>query len=312
MRFSLQLRTMMMRRLTQTLALTAVLLLPLFATLHLAQAQEAPATPTPQPTVAADSPTAVPDTPDTPEEPIQPQFHIISSGESLAYIANLYGTTVEALQLVNNILDPALVYIGQELAIPSASGDAVPTTYIVAYGDTLADIALRFRTTMTAVAQTNNLVAPDTIYAGQRLILISRTGSGTADTLSGTPYLVQAGDTLWQVATKTGVQVRELADLNQLSIFDRIYPGERLRLPPQQATDTFNLMPSGWLTMSLAPQTILPGETVVLRVGHTEPGQAFAYVTDPAGTETMIPLTPEGETSHVALIGFDAFSENGR
>lgn len=45
------------------------------------------------------------------------QSHIVKSGESLSIIANQYNTTVEVLIAENNITDPSLIRVGQEILI---------------------------------------------------------------------------------------------------------------------------------------------------------------------------------------------------
>jgi LysM repeat protein len=45
----------------------------------------------------------------------------VEAGQSLGIIANLYGTTVQALVDANGIADPNLIYPGQELIIPEAA-----------------------------------------------------------------------------------------------------------------------------------------------------------------------------------------------
>ncbi len=68
-------------------------------------------TPTPQPTVA---PTPVPTVAPAP----QPQTYTVVEGDTLALIAQRFGTTVEALQAANGIEDPDEIVIGQVLVIP--------------------------------------------------------------------------------------------------------------------------------------------------------------------------------------------------
>jgi hypothetical protein len=46
------------------------------------------------------------------------------------------------------------------------------------------------------------------------------------------PYVVQAGDSLWEIATKYHMSVEELAHLNNMTSADPIYPGQKLRVSP--------------------------------------------------------------------------------
>jgi len=70
-------------------------------------------TPSPTPTPA---PTAAP-TPTPPPPPAQ-QTYTVVEGDTLAQIAQRFGTTVEALQAANGIEDPDAIVIGQVLVIP--------------------------------------------------------------------------------------------------------------------------------------------------------------------------------------------------
>jgi LysM repeat protein len=121
--------------------------------------------------------------------------HIVQSGETLGFIANAYGTTVDAIVQANGLTNPNYLYVGQELVIPGAAGaslafsgntgggggggTAAPapsgggggTTYTVVSGDTLFGIAGRFGTTVSAIAAANGLDDPNYIYAGQQLII---------------------------------------------------------------------------------------------------------------------------------------------
>jgi LysM repeat protein len=93
-------------------------------------------------------------------------------GDTLGIIANRCGITILALLHANpGIINPNRIFAGQRLNIPSgtlpppAPGSA---TYVVKRGDTLADIAYLFHTTVGALLQANPVIGDrDHIYAGQ-------------------------------------------------------------------------------------------------------------------------------------------------
>lgn len=110
-------------------------------------------------------------------------------GDTLTGIARRFNTTVQAIVQLNNIPNPDLIYVGQELEIP---GDGPPppsppaptppapaptpppggqTTYVVQPGDTLSAIARRFGTTVAVLVQLNNIPNPNLIYVGQVLVV---------------------------------------------------------------------------------------------------------------------------------------------
>jgi LysM repeat protein len=111
-----------------------------------------------------------------------PREHIVSAGESLTSIAGLHGVTIADLAAANGLGVTDFVFIGQVLLIPggpAAAAPAIPptapaagtcaSTYTVQVGDTLFSIAVRYGTTVQALAQANAILNGDLIYAGQRL-----------------------------------------------------------------------------------------------------------------------------------------------
>ena len=141
-----------------------------------ATATISPVTPTPT-SVPATSvpPTSPPPTPTATPSPTGRVTHTVQRGENLFRIALRYGTTVQAIASASGIANPALIYVGQVLQIPSSSGDQPPqppaggTTYVVQPGDNLFRIALRYNLSYTYLAQYNGIANPSRIYVGQVL-----------------------------------------------------------------------------------------------------------------------------------------------
>jgi len=134
-------------------------------------------TPTATGTVATPTPTATAGTPQpTPTAtlvPGQQVIYVVQSGDTLYSIARRYGTTVQALALLNRIANPSLIFAGQRLII-SGSGAPVPPhvrVHIVQPGETLYSLARRYRTTVWAIAMANHLASPNVIYVGQSLVI---------------------------------------------------------------------------------------------------------------------------------------------
>ncbi len=106
--------------------------------------------------------------------PVQAQgtVHIVQRGENLTQIARRYGTSVSAIAQANGLRNPNLIYVGQRLRIPTgggSSGGGGGTVHVVRRGETLQAIALRYRTSVAAIAAANGLRNPNLIYVGQRL-----------------------------------------------------------------------------------------------------------------------------------------------
>lgn len=155
----------------------------------------------------------------------------VMAGDTIASIASKYNTTAEAIAQLNNLADPNVLTLGQQLKIPS-----VAVEYVVQAGDTLAAIARRFNTTIAKLQELNNLSNPDVIGVGDKLLLPpgSTAVQPVATAAAGSPtqsYIVQSGDTLMKIAAKFGVTAQQIQNANNLANPDRIYPGQVLVIP---------------------------------------------------------------------------------
>ncbi len=115
------------------------------------------------------------------EQPQKPQKYTIVAGDSFESIANKYGVTVRELVGAN----PQMLKIGDQLMIPvavaipsengggsaPAGGGAAPRTYTVKAGDTLTAIAIKYATTVAAIASANNITDINNINVGQVLVI---------------------------------------------------------------------------------------------------------------------------------------------
>lgn len=105
--------------------------------------------------------------------------YTVRAGDTLTAIAARFGVSPSALARANGIANPNLIYVGQRLVIPGASGSspsgqsgqpsAFEGYYIVQPGDTLSKIAARYGTTVRILMRLNGLSNPDRIWVGQRL-----------------------------------------------------------------------------------------------------------------------------------------------
>lgn len=104
--------------------------------------------------------------------------YTIKPGDTLFSLAQRFNTTVSDIALNNNIVNPSLIFVGQTLTIcpqgspppaPEPPADCQP--YTVQTGDTLFSMALRFNSTVQAIANANNITNPNMIFAGQQLCI---------------------------------------------------------------------------------------------------------------------------------------------
>jgi LysM repeat protein len=121
------------------------------------------------------------------------QTYTVQSGDNLSRIAQRFGVSLDDLMDANNISDANVIRLGQVLVIPDGASatstraavtatPSVTTTAVISAeatavydtvrnGDTLASIARRNDTTLEELIRLNNIVNPDLILVGQRVIV---------------------------------------------------------------------------------------------------------------------------------------------
>jgi len=100
--------------------------------------------------------------------------YVVQPGDTLYSIALRYGTTVDAIQQANGLVNAAYIAVGQTLVLPGAQGIPVSpgsNTYVVQPGDTLYGIALRYGKDVGDLIAANDLSDPYWIHVGQVLTI---------------------------------------------------------------------------------------------------------------------------------------------
>lgn len=97
------------------------------------------------------------------------QIHVVQSGESIAGIAQLYGTTVQAIVQTNQIPDPNRLVVGQAMVIPIWG-----SFYWVQPGDNLWSIGQRFGISYLSLAEVNRINPNQPLPVGFRLFIPPR------------------------------------------------------------------------------------------------------------------------------------------
>jgi len=214
--------------------------------------------------------------------------YTVKPGDTLSKIANENGSTISELMASNDITNPDLIYVGQELDIhggtanSSGSAPLQPTsiTHIVAPGETLASIAGRYSTTSAALMALNGITNPNLIYVGTQLIIqgtIPASLPNVGSASSGT-HTVQPGETVSEIAKQYGVSIADIIAANNLSNADFIRVGDKLSI---------NGAGSGFVCP-------VPGGTFFNDYGFPRAGGRFHEGNDlfaPRGTAVVAPVS---------------------
>lgn len=178
-----------------------------------------------------------------PEKCVPFREYIVKKGDTLKDIALKHNISIQKLAAFNRLSDPSQIKEDQVLRIPLETGICRQREYIVREGDTLDSIAEKYGLSADTLASLNRLNDKDLIFAGQGIVLFEDktddefepdttdepiiTPSDDADNSEESiSYVVQSGDTLYQIAKRYGVSTAYLINLNQLTQPDRIFPGQ--------------------------------------------------------------------------------------
>ncbi len=166
---------------------------------------------------------------------------------------------------------------------PTPAPTATPRTHQILPGDTLERIAQQHGTTVDLLARQNNILNVHQIDVGQILIIPTAIPPTATATLAPTAgpvgvanvdayviYVVEAGDTLGQIAVNTNTTIEAIAQLNGITNPRRIFVGQRLRIPSASGT------PVSPAPVSVQPQaTPTPLPTAVPVTHFVQPGDTL-------------------------------------
>jgi membrane-bound lytic murein transglycosylase D len=190
-------------------------------------------------------------------------LHKVKKGETVSAIADKYGVSAFSIIEENNLSKRYRIYAGDYLKIPNYSGesknetasesasagkdsvalsdnDITPTVvasqldddtiYTVKKGDTLWDIAKKFKTTPQQIAEANGLNRKNYLETGQKLKISSEENKSRNFAQLLIYHIVRSGETLWNIATFYGVPVESILRWNSISDPSYLKVGEKIKV----------------------------------------------------------------------------------
>ena len=268
-----------------------------------------------------------PEAPPTLAPAARPTVHTVQPGETLSGIARLYGIPLQALKDINQIGDADAIYEGQELklsdapeadATPDATETAQPEqsvatatltptvaiaepversgnpvaslnrSYTVRSGDTLGLIALRLGVNAESLRALNSLESVGSPLNAGQVLLLPATGDDLRPKTPAQEYIVQAGQSLGQIAQAHGLTVGDLLSANRIADPNSIYPGQHLVIPSR----------------ALSGRTSGPPE---VQVGPARSGY-FYYTVQPG--DTLSELAKQFNSTMLAIRDYNNLPDN--
>ncbi len=164
----------------------------------------------------------------------------VKPGDTLSEIAERYGVRISDIQRWNGLRSRRIIRAGKTLTIyarklpenkvassENTSKHTKGIRYRVRRGDTLSEIAERFNVSLAQLKAWNNLRS-SRIRAGQ-ILVVRQPETNTRRTGGETVYIVKKGDSLYEIARKYGVSIRDLKRWNGLRS-STIKPGQAIKI----------------------------------------------------------------------------------
>ena len=179
--------------------------------------------------------------------------HEVKSGDSLIKLAKQYHTTVQVIKQVNN-LNSNIIRIGQPILVPvalkaldayalsqdqrlahiqSSPHASQKITHTVSRGDTLWDIARKYKVSTRKLASWNGMAPTDTLAVGKKLVVWQNNQATTPQSnavMKSLTYTVRNGDSLSRIAHKFNVKISDIGKWNNLNTKRYLQPGQKLKL----------------------------------------------------------------------------------
>ena len=196
--------------------------------------------------------------------PLQPIKHTVEEGDSIRMLAARYSVDPVTILAANNLNDPDMLQIGQELIVLPTDG----VLYTLRPGESVRRVAEGFGVPIEEIISANELgSSPDLVQPGTQLVVPGATpawprtrataepgepelvaasiGGGERLPLEGAArvipstrtYEVQSGDTLNGIADSFGVDVATILSNNGISNPNAIKPGVELRILPVKGVE---------------------------------------------------------------------------
>jgi membrane-bound lytic murein transglycosylase D len=175
---------------------------------------------------------------------------IVENGDTLSGISARQHVPVSVLRTANN-LDSDLIRVGQKLRLPRDDQLLVDPLYAsaaielqqlqsglissdrkmhrVRRGESLSVIARNYRVSVKDLQRWNNISDPRRLRAGTELVVFYSPAQPVNQ--KGTiQYVVQNGDSLWSIARKYKVKVKDIDDWNALKGSTVLRPGQSIKI----------------------------------------------------------------------------------
>ncbi|MCP0912052.1 MULTISPECIES: LysM peptidoglycan-binding domain-containing protein [Acinetobacter] len=184
-----------------------------------------------------------------------PETYIVQSGDTLTGIAAKYNLSMDQVASLNGISRNAGLRVGQRLKLTGEAAEPVresvaetvskhvkSDSHVVKSGETLSSIARQYHLQVKYLADLNGLNANGNVRIGQRLKIVGdvptdkkaedvKVAAKPVSSRATESYSVKSGESLNAIASRLGITVTELAELNNLSPRAGLRVSQTIQIP---------------------------------------------------------------------------------
>ncbi len=157
----------------------------------------------------------------------------VQPGDTFWIISQKYDVPIDRLMQANNATQNTILYVGQNLVIPSnnANDEKVHT---VQAGDTFWIISQKYDVGILSLMEANNATENTVLYIGDKITIPPK--------MQKEVHIVQPGDTFWIISQKYEVDIKELMAYNGADETSILYAGQKINIPT--STNNPNTIPT--------------------------------------------------------------------
>ncbi|PJI29973.1 LysM peptidoglycan-binding domain-containing protein [Acinetobacter pseudolwoffii] len=184
-----------------------------------------------------------------------PETYTVQSGDTLTGIAAKYNLSMDQVASLNAISRHAGLRVGQRLKLTGEAAEPVresvaetvskhvkSDSHVVKSGETLSSIARQYHLQVKYLADLNGLNANGNVRIGQRLKIVGdiptdkkaedvKVAAKPVSSRATESYSVKSGESLNAIASRLGITVTELAELNNLSPRAGLRVSQTIQIP---------------------------------------------------------------------------------
>jgi murein DD-endopeptidase MepM/ murein hydrolase activator NlpD len=108
------------------------------------------------------------------------QQYQIKKGDTLWDIATKFQVSMASLMAYNQLSENSILTVGDAITIPTRSNPVTGTWHVVKSGETMWDIAFRYKLNVQTIVSANPSLHPENLQIGDRLSIPDRTGQLTS------------------------------------------------------------------------------------------------------------------------------------